>query len=103
MDLSQFSTDTMVSSVFRDSYTLDSEKLESLYSKSKRHQWNAEVDVDWKRFEPDCDILDRGTDFLFRLNCVQELPEQQQAALWRGANLFLISQVLHGEQAALMT
>jgi hypothetical protein len=103
MDLSEFSTDAMVSSVFRDSYTLDSEKLESLYSKSKRHQWNAEVDVDWSRFEPGRDILDRESDFLFRLNCVRELPEQQQAALWRGANLFLISQVLHGEQAALMT
>jgi len=103
MDLSQFSTDALVSSVFRDSYTLDSDKLESLYSKSKRHQWNAEVDVDWSRFEPGCDILDRESDFLFRLNCVRELPESQQAALWRGANLFLISQVLHGEQAALMT
>ena len=103
MDLSKFSTDSLIASVFRDSYTLDSEKLESLYSKSKRHQWNAEVDVDWNRFEPDCDILDRESDFLFRLNCVRELPESQQTALWRGANLFLISQVLHGEQAALMT
>jgi hypothetical protein len=103
MDLSKFSTDSLVSSVFRDSYTLDSEKLESLYSKSKRHQWDAEVDVDWNNFSPEHDILDRETDFLFRLSCVRELPESQQAALWRGANLFLISQVLHGEQAALMT
>ena len=89
--------------MFRDHYTLEKEKLESLYSKSKRHQWNAEVDVDWNRFEPDVDILERSSDFLFRLNCVNELSEADQAKLWRGANLFLLSQVLHGEQAALMT
>ena len=103
MDLSQFSSDALVSSVFRDSYTMEVEKLESLYSKSKRHQWNAETDVSWEHFEPDVDILDRNTEFLFRLNCVNELPAEQQTALWKSSNLFLISQVLHGEQAALMT
>ncbi len=103
MDLSQFSTDALISSVFRDSYGLESEKLESLYSKSKRHQWNAETDVDWSRFDPNADVLDRETDFLFRLDCVKTLPADEQTALWRGANVFLLSQVLHGEQAALMT
>ncbi len=103
MDLSQFSTDALVPSIFRDAYELEAEKLEALYSKSKRHQWNAELDVDWSRFEPEVDVLDRRSDFLFRLQCVRELPEEQQTALWRSANLFLLSQVLHGEQAALMT
>ena len=103
MDLSQFSTDALVASVFRDSYTLEADKLEALYSKSKRHQWNAELDVDWSRFAPDVDVLDRESDFLFRLRCVRELPDDEQTALWRAANIFLLSQVLHGEQAALMT
>ncbi len=103
MDLSRFSTDALVPSVFRDAYDLEADKLEALYSKSKRHQWNAEVDVDWSRFEPEIDVLDRTSDFLFRLQCVRELPEAQQTALWRSANIFLLSKVLHGEQAALMT
>jgi hypothetical protein len=103
MDLSKFSTHAIVPSEFRDLYDLEGEKLEALYSKSKRHQWNAETDVDWKDFDPGVDIRDRSTDFLFRLNCVNELPEDQQTALWRGMNIFLISQILHGEQAALMT
>jgi len=55
MDLSGFTTDALVSSEFRDSYLLEVEKLEALYSKSKRHQWNAETDIDWSRFEPDAD------------------------------------------------
>ena len=98
MDLSQFSTDALVSSVFRDSYTLDAEKLESLYSKSKRHQWNAESDVDWSRFDPAADVLDRETEFLFRLDCVNALPSEQQTSLWKAANIFLLSQVLHGQR-----
>lgn len=103
MDLSRFSTEACVPSEFRDFYDLEGEKLESLYSKSKRHQWNAESDVSWKDFDPSEDILDRKTEFLFRLNCVQELPADHQTKLWRAMNIFLISQVLHGEQAALMT
>ena len=103
MDRTEFTSEALLESAFRDDYGLEHEKLESLYSKSKRHQWNAELDVDWARFEPDVDILDRDADFLFRLRCVRELPEDQQARLFKAANLFLLSQVLHGEQAALMT
>jgi hypothetical protein len=101
MDLSRFTADALVPSVFRDEYRLGD--LESLYSKSKRHQWNAELDVDWKVFEPGVDVIDRRSDFLSRLRCVQELPDDQQDRLFRAAQLFLVSQVLHGEQAALMT
>jgi hypothetical protein len=89
-------------SVFRDHYALDAEKLESLYSKSKRHQWNAELDVDWDRYDPESDVLDRSRDFLSRVNCVRELPEDVQQRLFREAATFTLSQVLHGEQAALM-
>ena len=98
----RFETDTLMQSVFADGYELEAEKLENLYSKSKRHQWNAELDVDWGQFEPEVDILERRTDFLSRLRCVQALPEEQQTALFKNSSLFLLSQVLHGEQAALM-
>ncbi|HKJ24532.1 MAG TPA: ferritin-like domain-containing protein [Myxococcota bacterium] len=103
MDPSQFTSESLLASTFRDDYALEHEKLESLYSKAKRHQWNAELDVDWGRFEPDAFVLDPEADFLSRLVCVQELPEAERKRLYRAANLFLISQVLHGEQAALMT
>ncbi|MDJ0787445.1 MAG: ferritin-like domain-containing protein [Myxococcota bacterium] len=99
----RFETDTLLQAVFKDGYELEADRLESLYSKSKRHQWNAELDVDWRHFDPEADVLDRRHDFLSRLTCVNELPEDQQHALFKGASLFLISQVLHGEQAALMT
>ncbi len=103
MDPSQFTTDALVQSVFRDDYGLEAGKLETLYSKSKRHQWNAESDVDWSEFAPDARILDPKRDILSRLRCVQELPEETRERLYREAALFTLSQVLHGEQAALMT
>jgi hypothetical protein len=103
MDLSRFTTDALVQSVFRDDYGLDATKLEGLYSKSKRHQWNAELDVDWDGFDPEANVLDPRADVLSRLACVRELPEETQRRLYREAAIFTISQVLHGEQAALMT
>jgi hypothetical protein len=101
-EASRFQTDALVQSVFRDTYELDAEKLESLYSKSKRHQWNAELDVAWADFDPSVDLLDRSRDFLSRLRCVAELPEDVQGRLFREAATFTLSQILHGEQAALM-
>ena len=98
----RFQTDALLQSVFRDHYALDAQKLESLYSKSKRHQWNAELDVDWDHFDPESEILDRNRDFLSRLRCVQELPEATQRNLFREVSVFMMSQILHGEQAALM-
>jgi len=101
--MDRFDTDTLVRSVFHDDYGLEASKLEALYSKAKRHQWNAELDVDWKEFAPDAQILDPKRDILSRLGCVHELPEATRCKLYREAALFTLSQVLHGEQAALMT
>ena len=101
-DAERFHTDALLQSVFQDHYHLDAEKLESLYSRSKRHQWNAELDVDWTGYDAESDVLDRSRDFLGRLRCVQELPEDVQTRLFREAAVFTLSQVLHGEQAALM-
>ncbi|MAE94081.1 MAG: hypothetical protein CL910_05420 [Deltaproteobacteria bacterium] len=103
MDLSQFTAEALIQSNFRDDYDLGDESLRDLYSKAKRHQWDAEVDVDWGCFEPGVDVLDRNADFLSRLDCIRELPEEQQDQLFSVNQKFLVSQVLHGEQAALMT
>ena len=101
-EAARFHTDALMQSVFRDHYALDAEKLESLYSKSKRHQWNAELDVAWDDFDPASDVLDRARDLMSRLRCVAALPDDVQTKLFREAATFTMSQVLHGEQAALM-
>src|SRR5215469_3508928 len=103
MDHTRFDTDALVPRVFHDNYELETSKLEALYSKSKRHQWNAELDVAWPEFAPHAQIRDPKRDILSRLACVQELPEATRDKLYREAAIFTLSQVLHGEQAALMT
>ncbi|HME72474.1 MAG TPA: ferritin-like domain-containing protein [Myxococcota bacterium] len=103
MNRSRFDTDALVRSVFQDDYGFEASKLEALYSKAKRHQWNAELDVDWMEYAPDAQILDPKRDILSRLGCVQELPDATRHKLYREAAIFTLSQVLHGEQAALMT
>lgn len=101
-DAARFHTDARMQSVFRDHYALDAARLESLYSKAKRHQWNAELDVDWDAYDPESDVLERSRDFLGRLRCVRELPDGVQRRMFREAATFTLSQILHGEQAALM-
>ena len=64
MDPAQFTSESLLASTFRDDYGLEREKLDSLYGKAKRHQWNAELDVEWARFEPDAYVLDPQADFL---------------------------------------
>jgi P-aminobenzoate N-oxygenase AurF len=101
-DPSRFTSEALVRSVFRDDYGLEPARLEMLYSKSKRHQWNAEADVDWGAFDPDTEVLDPEPQIFSRLRCVQELPEGLQRALYREIAIFNLSQIMHGEQAALM-
>jgi hypothetical protein len=101
-DLSRFTTDALVQSVFQDDYGLEPARLDMLYSKAKRHQWNAEVDVDWNGFDPDEYVLEPQAQIFSRLRCVQELPEETKRNFYREVDLFTMSQILHGEQAALM-
>ncbi|MCP3983540.1 MAG: ferritin-like domain-containing protein [bacterium] len=103
MDLSRFSTEARLQSHFKDDYDFGDDKLQTLYAQAKRHQWDADLDVDWGKFEPGVDVIDRRSDFMSRLACVQELPSEQQTQLFRVLHLFMVSQVLHGEQAAMMT
>jgi hypothetical protein len=102
MDPMQFETEALVASVFKDDYALDPRRLDSLYSKAKRHQWNAELDVDWRHVDPESEILDQSGQVLSRLAPIQELPDAVRRRVYREAAVFTMSQVLHGEQAALM-
>ena len=103
MDLSRFTTEASIKSEFKADYDFGEEPLRDLYRKAKRDQWNAEADIDWSCFDPDVDVIDRNSDFLSRLECVRQLPGKQQTEIFRTMQRFLISQILHGEQAAMMT
>lgn len=77
-------------------------ELRSLYEKGKQGQWNATTDIDWKL------PVDRAKDFAsgdgLVLATVCRLMGKDEAtireAIWDEIN-WILSQLLHGEQAAL--
>ncbi len=83
-------------------YGSEVEELRVLYEKGKVHQWNAELDLDWSiavskddwLMNPQVSILAQFTKLLGKDEATQK------AAMFDEFN-YHISQLLHGEQAAL--
>lgn len=86
-------------------YEIDSDKLKALYSKAKRHQWDAEADLDWSYpVDPSRLLMDEDPiGGMFRVPVVQKLGESQRQTLAAHLAAHRLSQFLHGEQGALMT
>lgn len=83
-------------------YGSEVEELRNLYEKGKVNQWNAETDIDWDMpvskdewvLEPHASIMAQ----MVKLAGGDEAT--QKAAAWDELN-YVLSQLLHGEQAAL--
>jgi hypothetical protein len=85
-------------------YLLSQEKLDKLYDKAKRTQWNADVDLDWSiEVDPSRPLLDDRTSGLLNLPIIQKLSQSQRDLFSAHFAAQLLSQFLHGEQGALMT
>jgi hypothetical protein len=84
-------------------YLDDGETLTSLYTKAKRGQWDAAERLDWGvPVDPSGPIL--GEEFGFdRLPFFQHLAPAQRETFVAHATAHRLSQILHGEQGALMT
>jgi hypothetical protein len=85
-------------------YAIDIEKLRNLYSKSKRLQWDAEVDLDWSQtIDPSRPLVDETRFAYDRIPFFKTLSDAQREAWTAHTSAHLLSQFLHGEQGALMT
>jgi hypothetical protein len=78
--------------------------LMRLYHKAKSAQWNAEVDVDWRyQLDPDNPLnLHDGTLILYGTPLWERLEEGARIQVRKHSQAWLVSQILHGEQAALL-
>jgi hypothetical protein len=77
-------------------------ELRSLYEKGKVNQWNAELDVDWDAaYSNDDWVLAPEGSLLAQVCAMQGKDEATQKAAAFDEVAYLISQLLHGEQAAL--
>jgi hypothetical protein len=85
------------------SYEIEQTKLEDLYRKAKREQWNADVELDWSLpVDPGGRILDPERSAILRLKFFQRLSESEREAFNAHNSAAILSQILHGEQGAMM-
>ena len=84
-------------------YGNEIEELRDLYEKSKKGQWNAESDIDWAHPFPRDEWFLPRTGALLMPSILTEMGADEatcREAAWAEFS-HLISQLLHGEQAAL--
>ena len=84
-------------------YGSEVEELRALYERGKRGQWNAETDIDWSLPLPEDEwFLPReGALLMPSLLTLMGKDEETCRAAARDELAYVLSQLLHGEQAAL--
>ena len=93
-----------VDALMSNDYALREEALNRLYEKAKAAQWDVATDVDWSHDldpanplgMPDPTLLIYGTELWGKLSDTDKREVRHHAQGW------LLSQILHGEQAALI-
>jgi P-aminobenzoate N-oxygenase AurF len=99
---SQIDVDVPVELHWTWNYGSEVRELRNLYEKGKVNQWNAEIDLDWSLpcskdtfiVQPEMSLLAQATKLMGKDEATQK------AAAFDEIN-YLLSQLLHGEQAAL--
>jgi hypothetical protein len=85
------------------SYLIEKTKLAELYAKAKRAQWNADVAIDWSLpVDPGGKILDADRMAFLRMQYFQRSSKSQLEVFNAHYSAWILSQLLHGEQGALM-
>jgi len=83
-------------------YGHEVEELKSLYEKGKVNQWNAETDLDWSiPVSKDEWLANPESSLLAQLTKLMGKDEATQKAAMFDEYAYTLSQLLHGEQAAL--
>ncbi len=95
--------DSFIKTIWVHSYESEIKKLSDLYEKAKNEQWNASTDVDWSI---DVDLEKMAlTSFLPPLlfqEVWNELDQKKRIELATAEVSWIMSQILHGEQGALL-
>jgi hypothetical protein len=85
------------------SYLIEKTKLSDLYAKAKRNQWNADVEIDWSLpVDPGGKILDAERMAFLRMQYFKRSSKSQLEIFNAHYSAWILSQLLHGEQGALM-
>ena len=89
--------------VFTQLLDVQNQDMRNLYEKAKRDQWNASTDIDWdKGGDPDCGILPDALIDIYETKYWDKLDDKKRLELNRHFSAWRISQLMYGEQFALM-
>lgn len=92
-----------VDAVLLDDCSGQDDQLDRLYEKAKRHQWNAS-DYDWSyqlKHDNPLDMPDQ-TLLVYGTSIWNEMAVEEHADVRRHFQAWTLSQILHGEQAAML-
>lgn len=99
-------TVTLVASVpatFDNNFAVRDQDMRNLYEKAKRDQWNASTDIRWdKDFDPEKGILPEGLIDIYGTKYWERLNRKEQLELNRHFSAWRISQLMYGEQFAML-
>ncbi len=96
---------TQVKTVWRFDYEPKLKALRDLYEVAKKEQWNAASDIPWELETDPAQvgvIPGPGGDPLKDFDFIQNLPADQKLELNKRRSAWTLSQMLHGEQGALL-
>src|SRR5215475_11151824 len=92
-----------VPAVFDNDFNTREQDMRALYEKAKRDQWNASVDIDWRQdLDPDKGILPEGLIDIYGTKYWERMSRAQQIELNRHFSAWRISQLMYGEQFAML-
>ncbi len=92
-----------VPAVFTQILKVQDHDMRNLYEKAKRDQWNASRDIDWSQdIDPEQGILPDGLIDIYGTPYWERLSPAQKNQLNRHFSAWRISQLMYGEEFALM-
>jgi hypothetical protein len=92
-----------VPAVFNHSFEVKDQDMRGLYEKAKRDQWNASRDIEWSRdLDPESGILPDGLIDIYGTKYWDRLSPAQRTELNRHFSAWRISQLMYGEEFAMM-
>ena len=94
---------TLYDTIWSYSYESEIEKLADLYEKAKKEQWNASEALDWS-IDVDLEKLAKTSQLppLLFQGIWEKLDDRKRVQLAISNITFVMSQILHGEQGALL-
>lgn len=94
---------TSVPAVFNHSFEVKDQDMRGLYEKAKRDQWNASRDIEWSRdLDSESGILPDGLIDIYGTKYWDRLSPAQRTELNRHFSAWRISQLMYGEEFAMM-